>query len=84
MLLALQMNLISRSSSRPRALAFEKRPHWDLDVTFGDDQFPLRKGHGARNMASMRHFALNLDLVRSATDRRSLKSRRSIAGWDTI
>jgi hypothetical protein len=32
-------------------------------------------------MATVRHFALNL--VRTATDRRSLKSRRKIAGWDT-
>ncbi len=31
-------------------------------------------------MATVRHFPLNL--VRSATDRRSLKSRRKLAGWD--
>ena len=61
--------------------AIENRLHWVLDVTFGDDQSRLRKGHGARNMATVRHFALNL--VRSATDRRSLKSRRKLAGWDT-
>jgi len=51
-----------------------------LDVTFADDQCRLRKGHGARNMATVRHFALNL--VRTATDKRSIKSRRKIAGWD--
>lgn len=61
--------------------AIENRLHWVLDVTFGDDQSRLRKGHGAPNMATMRHFALNL--VRSATDRRALKSRRKLAGWDT-
>jgi predicted transposase YbfD/YdcC len=60
--------------------AIENRLHWVLDVTFGDDQSRLRKGHGARNMATVRHFALNL--VRSASDRRSLKSRRKLAGWD--
>lgn len=59
----------------------ENRLHWVLDVTFGDDQSRLRKGHGARNMATVRHFALNL--VRAANDRRSIKSRRKIAGWST-
>jgi len=60
--------------------AIENRLHWVLDVTFADDQSRLRKGHGARNMATVRHFALNL--VRAASDRRSIKSRRKIAGWD--
>ena len=59
--------------------AIENRLHWVLDVTFADDQSRLRKGHGARNMATVRHFALNL--VRTATDKRSIKSRRKIAGW---
>ena len=59
--------------------AIENRLHWVLDVTFADDQSRLRKGHGARNMATVRHFALNL--VRTATDKRSIKSRRKLAGW---
>ena len=59
--------------------AIENRLHWVLDVTFGDDQSRLRKGHGARNIATVRHFALNL--VRCAEDNRSIKSRRKIAGW---
>jgi predicted transposase YbfD/YdcC len=59
--------------------AIENRLHWVLDVTFGDDQSRLRKGHGARNMATVRHFALNL--VRAAADKRSIKSRRKLAGW---
>lgn len=60
--------------------SIENRLHWVLDVTFADDQSRLRKGHGARNMATVRHFALNL--VRTAQDKRSIKSRRKIAGWD--
>ena len=59
--------------------AIENSLHWVLDVTFADDQSRLRKGHGARNMATVRHFALNL--VRTATDKRSIKSRRKLAGW---
>ena len=57
----------------------ENRLHWVLDVVFGDDQSRLRKGHGAGNMAVVRHFALNL--VRAAKDKRSLKLRRKLAGW---
>jgi predicted transposase YbfD/YdcC len=60
--------------------AIENRLHWVLDVAFADDQSRLRKGYGARNMATVRHFALNL--VRTATDKPSIKSRRKIAGWD--
>ena len=57
----------------------ENRLHWVLDVTFADDQSRLRKGFGAKNMAVVRHFALNL--VRSAKDTKSIKLRRKIAGW---
>lgn len=58
----------------------ENALHWVLDVVFKDDQRRLRKGHGAKNMAVVRHFAVNL--VRAAGDRRSLKLRRKLAGWD--
>ena len=57
----------------------ENRLHWVLDVVFGDDQARLRKGHGAKNMAVVRHFAINL--VRAVTDKKSIKLRRKAAGW---
>jgi predicted transposase YbfD/YdcC len=60
--------------------AIENNLHWTLDVTFKEDQSRLRAGHGARNMAVVRHFALNL--VRQATDKRSIKRRRKRAAWD--
>jgi predicted transposase YbfD/YdcC len=44
----------------------ENSLHWVLDVVFADDQSRLRKGHGAHNMAVVRHFALNL--VRTAEE----------------
>ena len=44
----------------------ENSLHWVLDVVFADDQSRLRKGHGAHNMAVVRHFAINL--VRTAPD----------------
>jgi predicted transposase YbfD/YdcC len=57
----------------------ENRLHWVLDVTFNDDQSRLRKGFGAKNMAVVRHFALNL--VRTANDTKSVRLRRKVAGW---
>ena len=73
----------------------ENRLHWTLDVVFGEDQSRLRKGHGARNMAVVRHFAINL--IRAAPEpvrpplkpqrkatkptRTGIKLRRKIAGW---
>ena len=58
----------------------ENSLHWVLDVIFREDLSRLRKGHGAANMAVVRHFALNL--VRTVQDKRSLKVRRKLAGWD--
>ena len=57
----------------------ENALHWVLDVTFREDLARVRKDHGARNMAVVRHFAVNI--VRTANDRRSLKTRRKLAGW---
>ena len=57
----------------------ENALHWVLDVTFREDHSRLRKGHGAAHMAVVRHFALNL--VRTASDKHSLKTRRKLAGW---
>jgi predicted transposase YbfD/YdcC len=58
----------------------ENNLHWTLDVTFKEDQSRLRAGHGAKNMAVVRHFALNL--VRQVADKRSIKRRRKCAAWD--
>ena len=60
--------------------AIENKLHWILDTTFKEDQSRLRVGHGAKNMAVVRHFALNL--VRQANDKRSIKRRRKRASYD--
>ena len=60
--------------------AIENKLHWVLDVTFGEDHSRLRTGHGAKNMAVVRHFALNL--VRQVADKRSIKRRRKRAAFD--
>jgi len=44
----------------------ENQLHWTLDVVFAEDQSRLRKAHGARNMAVVRHFTINL--VRQADE----------------
>jgi len=53
--------------------------HWLLDVEFKDDLSRYRAGHGAKNMATLRRFALGL--VRACTAKASVKSKRKAAGW---
>jgi predicted transposase YbfD/YdcC len=53
--------------------------HWLLDVEFKDDLSRYRAGHGAKNMAVVRRFALNL--VRANKAKGSIKTRRKRAGW---
>ncbi|BAI74738.1 transposase (plasmid) [Azospirillum sp. B510] len=59
----------------------ENSLHWVLDVTFGEDQSRLRKGHGALNMAVVRHFAINA--IRLGKGKHSIKTTRKLAGWDS-
>jgi predicted transposase YbfD/YdcC len=53
--------------------------HWLLDVAFKDDLSRYRTGNGAKNMAIVRRFALNL--VRANQTKGSVKLRRKSAGW---
>lgn len=59
----------------------ENALHWVLDVSFREDDCRIRQGHGAQNMAVLRHMALNL-LRREAGHKRGIKARRKRAGWD--
>jgi predicted transposase YbfD/YdcC len=54
--------------------------HWLLDVAFKDDLSRYRSGHGAKNMAVIRRFALGL--VRAEKSKGSVKTRRKSASWD--
>jgi predicted transposase YbfD/YdcC len=54
--------------------------HWILDVQFKDDLSRYRQGYGAKNMAVVRRFAL--DLVRACKTKKSVKTRRLIASWN--
>jgi predicted transposase YbfD/YdcC len=55
--------------------------HWLLDVEFKDDLSRYRSGHGAKNMAIIRRFALGL--VRANKTKGSVKTRRKSASWNT-
>ena len=54
--------------------------HWLLDVVFKEDLSRYRAANGAKNMATIRRFALNL--VRHDTSKGSVKSKRKAAGWN--
>jgi predicted transposase YbfD/YdcC len=55
--------------------------HWVLDVEFNDDLSRYRAGHGAKNMAVVRRFALSL--LRANKSKGSIKTRRKSASWNT-
>lgn len=59
----------------------ENNLHWQLDVTFNEDQSRLRKGHADTNFSSLRRTALSL-LKKESTAKVGIKNKRLIAGWD--
>lgn len=54
--------------------SIENNLHWQLDVTFREDQCRIRKDHAARNLATMRKAVLNL--LRREPSKISLKRKR--------
>jgi len=70
---------IERIASGARGHWGVESMHWLLDVEFGDDLSRYRTGHGAKNMAIVRRFALGL--VRANKAKGSVKTRRKTAGW---
>jgi predicted transposase YbfD/YdcC len=61
--------------------AVENRLHWQLDVSFGEDQRRIRKGHGAENFSRLCRVALNL-LKRDKSVKIGVHGKRLKAGWD--
>ncbi len=59
----------------------ENKVHWVLDLAFREDESRARTGESARNLAVLRHIALNL-LRKEKTARCGIKARRLKAGWD--
>ena len=61
--------------------SIENSLHWQLDVTFGEDQSRLRRGHADANFSILRRTALSL-LKNNKTLKVGVKNRRLTAGWD--
>ena len=61
--------------------SIENRLHWQLDVTFQEDQCRVRKGHATANLSLLRRTALSL-LKNEPTLKVGIKNKRLTAGWD--
>jgi predicted transposase YbfD/YdcC len=61
--------------------SIENRLHWQLDVTFQEDQSRLRRGHADANFSILRRAALSL-LKNNHTLKVGVKNKRLNAGWD--
>jgi len=59
----------------------ENRLHWQLDVTFAEDQCRVRQGHADANFSILRRTALGL-LKNEATAKIGIKNKRLSAGWN--
>ena len=60
--------------------SIENQLHWQLDVTFGEDQSRVRKGHADANFSSLRRTALSL-LKNEKTAKVGVKNKRLTAAW---
>lgn len=61
--------------------AVENKLHWQLDVSFNEDQRRIRKDHGAENYSRLNRLALNL-LKQDKTVKIGIHGKRLKAGWD--
>lgn len=59
----------------------ENSLHWQLDVTFQEDQSRIRKGHADTNFSILRRTALSL-LKNESTLKLGIKNKRLTAAWD--
>jgi predicted transposase YbfD/YdcC len=60
--------------------AIENSLHWVMDMIFRDDECRVRTNHAPANFTTIKHMAHNL--LRKATGKSSLRSRRKAAAWD--
>jgi predicted transposase YbfD/YdcC len=59
----------------------ENQLHWQLDVTFNEDQSRIRQGHADANFSLLRRTALSL-LKNNRTSKVGVKNKRLTAGWN--
>ena len=61
--------------------SIENRLHWQLDVTFGEDQCRVRKDHADANFSLLRRATLSL-LTNNHTSKLGVKNKRLTAAWN--
>jgi predicted transposase YbfD/YdcC len=59
----------------------ENRLHWQLDVTFQEDQCRIRQGHADANFSILRRTALSM-LKNESSLKVGVKNKRLTAGWN--
>jgi predicted transposase YbfD/YdcC len=59
----------------------ENKLHWQLDVSFSEDQSRKRDGYAAQNFSLLNRIALNL-VKNEQSRKRSVKGKRLDAGWN--
>jgi len=59
----------------------ENQLHWQLDVSFSEDQSRKREGYAAQNFSMINRIALNL-IKHEQSMKRSMKGKRLSAGWN--
>lgn len=59
----------------------ENSLHWVLDVNFKDDSCRVRRDNAPENFTIIKHIALNL-LQKERASRKSMNSKRRLAGWN--
>jgi predicted transposase YbfD/YdcC len=61
--------------------AVENNLHWQLDISFREDERRIRKGHGAENFSRLCRMALNM-LKNEPTQKTGIAIKRQTCGWD--
>ena len=56
----------------------ENQLHWVLDMTFGEDDSRIRKGHGPENMTLLRRMAIGA-LNQETASKRSIRQKAKLA-----
>lgn len=59
----------------------ENKLHWQLDISYGEDDCKVRKDNGAENFSVIRRVTLNL-LKADKKTKAGIKNKRSKAGWN--
>ena len=59
----------------------ENNLHWQLDVSFREDDSRKREGYAAQNFSMLNRIALNL-IKHEQSKKRSIKGKRLDAGWN--